>query len=114
MTDDYCGLLRVILTKKYGDDYRIGRYIRWASLSINMEQETITPNRTASKHLSRELFDRLLKEKRDIGSLWIETNKAGSFDELPALDDYEARLTLCLDILQYGLPYALHHFNKEA
>lgn len=102
-------LLRVILTKKYGDDYRIGSYIRWASLSINMDKETITPDRTANKHLSSELFDRLLKERRDAHSLWMETNNAGSFDELPALDDYEARLLLCMDILQHGLPYALHH-----
>jgi len=79
-----------------------------------MEQETITPDRTPNKHLSSQLFDRLLKEKRDLLLLWIETNRAHSFDELPALDDYETRLTLCLDILQYGLPYALHHFNKEA
>ena len=76
-----------------------------------MEQETITPDRTANKHLSSELFDRLLKERRDIGSLWIETNKAGSFDELPALNDYDARLKLCMDILQRGLPYALHHYK---
>ena len=79
-----------------------------------MEQETITPNRAANKHLSVRLFDRLLKERNDVFSLWMETNEAGSHDELPALDDYEARLVLCMDILQHGLPYALHHFNKEA
>ncbi len=79
-----------------------------------MEQKTITPDRTANKHLSSELFDRLLKERKDIGSLWIETNKAGSFDELPALDDYDARLVLCMDILQFGLPYTLHYLNRGA
>jgi len=74
-----------------------------------MEQKTITPDRTANKHLSSELFDRLRKERRDIFSLWMETNNAGSFDELPALNDYEARLVLCMDILEHGLPYALHN-----
>ena len=78
-----------------------------------MEQETITPDRTANKHLSGELFSRLLKERSDIFSLWLETNKAGSHDELPALDDYEARLVLCMDILQHGLLYALHHLNQQ-
>ena len=78
-----------------------------------MDKETITPDRTASKHLSKELFDRLLKERGDTHSLWMETNSAGSFDELPALDDYEDRLVICMDILQHGLLYAHHHLNQR-